>query len=57
MVVSGFPGKEYPTVQAERNQVFVPLVGALVNLLLKRKVAYFCIGRSGEIRRGTLPPV
>jgi len=37
--------------------VFVPLVGAVITILLKRKVAYSCIGRSGEIRRGTLPPV
>lgn len=57
MVVAGFPGTAYPTVQADRNAVFVPLVNSVISVVLKRKVSFSCVGRSGEVRRGTLPPV
>lgn len=55
--MAGFPGTRYPTIQSERNSVFVPLVSAVVTIVLRKKVAFSCVGRSGEVRRGTLPPV
>jgi len=39
--VSGFPGTAYPSVQAERNEVFVPLVSAVISVVLKKRVTYF----------------
>jgi len=56
-MVAGFPGTSYPTAQAELIAVFVPLVGTVVSILLKWKVAFSCNERSGEIQRGTLLPV
>jgi len=32
--VNGFPGTAYPSVQAERNEVFVPLVSAVISVVL-----------------------
>jgi len=39
--VNGFPGTAYPSVQAERNEVFVPLVSAVISVVLKKKVTNF----------------
>lgn len=57
IVVNGFEGVEYSTVQAERNAIFKPKVSAVIQLVLNRGVGYSVVGRAGEVRRGILPPV
>lgn len=37
--MNGFPGTTYPSVQTERNEVFVPLVSAVISIVLKKKVS------------------
>jgi hypothetical protein len=56
-VINGYQGTAYPVAQAERNDVFKPLVAATIKLVLDRSVVYSVTGRGGELRGTTLPPV
>jgi len=57
VVINGFEGVEYSTVQAERNAIFKPKVSSVIQLVLNRGVGYSVVGRAGDVRRGILPPV
>lgn len=57
MVINGYQGTQYPSSAAERNDVFKPLVATTVQLVLGRGVPYSVVGRGGELRGTSLPPV
>jgi len=46
VVVNGFQGVKYSSVQTERNAFFKPKVAAVIQLILKRGVSYLEIGRA-----------
>ncbi len=57
VILTGYQGVAYPSLQAERNALFKPLVQATITQVLKREVGFTVHGRNGEVRRNTLPPV
>lgn len=56
-MINGYSGSTYPSVQAERNAIFRPLVAATVLQVLGREVEFSVHGRNGDVRKQTLPPV
>ncbi len=44
-------------VQTERNDIFKPLVAATIKRVLDRGVVYSVVGRGGDLKGNSLPPV
>ena len=56
-MINGFQGTSYPLAQAERNDLFNPLVASIIKQVLGRSVIYSVVGRSGDLKGSSLPPV
>jgi hypothetical protein len=55
--VNGYQGSAYSSVQSERNDIFKPLVATTIKQVLNKSVIYSVVGRGGDLKGTSLPPV